>query len=178
MMREQDIGTTTVMTPLGRMGLRTREGVLLALAFDAASPTGDERSATSSEIVRRLTAYFAGDLTALAEIPVAPVGTPFQLQIWDALRCLQPGEVVSYGELARRVGRPRAVRAVGAANARNPIALVVPCHRVIGQDGDLTGYASGLWRKAWLLGHEGYRVATPAAQSGQLPLLAQVAQYG
>jgi methylated-DNA-[protein]-cysteine S-methyltransferase len=104
--------------------------------------------------VSRLRAYFDGDLDALDPIPVKAHGTPFQLEVWRALRKLRRGETTSYGALATAIGRPGASRAVGLANGRNPIAIVVPCHRVIGADGTLTGYGGGLDRKRWLLEHE------------------------
>jgi methylated-DNA-[protein]-cysteine S-methyltransferase len=102
-----------------------------------------------------LRAYFAGELAALDAVAVAPPGTPFQQEVWKELRTIGPGRTISYGELAKRVGRPDASRAVGLANARNPVALVIPCHRVIGSNGKLTGYAYGLDAKRWLLRHEG-----------------------
>ncbi|TMA44133.1 MAG: methylated-DNA--[protein]-cysteine S-methyltransferase, partial [Deltaproteobacteria bacterium] len=90
-------------------------------------------------------------------IRVDPGGTEFQRRVWGALRKVPPGRTVSYGELARAVGAPGAARAVGAANGSNPVGIVIPCHRVIGADGSLTGYAGGVERKEWLLGHEGNR---------------------
>ena len=99
-------------------------------------------------------AYFEGDVAALSALPVATGGTPFQRAVWAALREVPCGATVSYGALARRIGRPSAVRAVGLANGANPVGIVVPCHRVIGSDGSLTGYAGGLERKRWLLAHE------------------------
>jgi methylated-DNA-[protein]-cysteine S-methyltransferase len=107
------------------------------------------------EIVSALTDYLAGDLNALQHIPVHTSGTRFQQQVWNALRAIPPGQTRTYAELAQAIGQPHAVRAVGAANSRNPIAIVLPCHRVIGSDGALTGYAGGLDRKRWLLSHEG-----------------------
>lgn len=104
--------------------------------------------------VAALERYFAGDMTALDSIRVAFTGTPFQLKVWNALRTIAAGSTVSYGALAKRIGAPAAVRAVGLANGSNPIAVVVPCHRVIGSDGSLTGYGGGLPRKRWLLEHE------------------------
>ena len=98
--------------------------------------------------------YFAGDLAAIDPIPVATGGTPFQRKVWQELRNIPCGTTTSYGELARRIGHPTAVRAVGAANGDNPIAVVVPCHRVIGSNGSLTGYGGGIERKRWLLDHE------------------------
>jgi methylated-DNA-[protein]-cysteine S-methyltransferase len=98
--------------------------------------------------------YFAGDLAAIDTIPVGTGGTPFQREVWHELRNIPCGSTTSYGELARRIGHPTAVRAVGAANGDNPIAVVVPCHRVIGSNGSLTGYGGGIERKRWLLDHE------------------------
>jgi methylated-DNA-[protein]-cysteine S-methyltransferase len=105
------------------------------------------------EVVRQLRAYFDGELTRF-ELPISPGGTGFQQTVWSALRALRLGERVSYGELARRIGRPGAGRAVGHANGRNPIGLIVPCHRVIAAGGALGGYGGGLGRKQWLLEHE------------------------
>jgi methylated-DNA-[protein]-cysteine S-methyltransferase len=98
--------------------------------------------------------YFAGDLKAIDTIPVQTAGTPFQREVWHALREIPCGTTVSYGKLAARIGRPAAVRAVGLANGSNPVGVVVPCHRVIGADGSLTGYGGGIERKRWLLDHE------------------------
>ncbi|MBI3795583.1 MAG: methylated-DNA--[protein]-cysteine S-methyltransferase [Deltaproteobacteria bacterium] len=103
----------------------------------------------------RIHAYLAGDLSCLNCIPVNPGGTVFQQEVWSALRTIPPGSVLSYGELAARLGRPMSYRAVGMTNALNPVALVIPCHRLVGADGALTGYAGGLDRKRWLLQHEG-----------------------
>ncbi|HEY3500896.1 MAG TPA: methylated-DNA--[protein]-cysteine S-methyltransferase [Polyangiaceae bacterium] len=101
-----------------------------------------------------LRAYFAGRVGAIDALRVDGAGTPFQRLVWQALRAIPAGETTSYGELAARIGSPRAVRAVGGANHVNPIGIVVPCHRVIGKNGGLTGYAGGLDRKRWLLAHE------------------------
>ena len=102
--------------------------------------------------------YFKGDVAVLATLPVATGGTPFQESVWKALRKIKSGKTISYAELARRIGKPKAVRAAGLANGQNPISIVVPCHRVIGSDGSLTGYGGGLDRKQWLLRHEGVAV--------------------
>jgi len=104
-----------------------------------------------------LAAYFAGELAALKTVPWMIGGTAFQNQMWRALAEIAPGETTSYTGLAQRMGRPSAVRAVGAANGANPIAIVVPCHRVVGTAGALTGYGGGIERKRWLLAHEGAR---------------------
>lgn len=101
--------------------------------------------------------YFAGDLGAIEALTVATGGTAFQREVWAALRTIPAGETRSYGELAEALDRPRAVRAVGLANGANPIGIVVPCHRVVGKGGALTGYAGGVERKRWLLAHEGAR---------------------
>jgi methylated-DNA-[protein]-cysteine S-methyltransferase len=105
--------------------------------------------------VSRLRAYFAGDLAAIEGLAVATNGTEFQRLVWAALREIPVGTTVSYGTIAERIGRPKSCRAVGLANGSNPIAIVVPCHRVIGANATLTGYGGGLERKRWLLAHEG-----------------------
>jgi methylated-DNA-[protein]-cysteine S-methyltransferase len=117
-----------------------------ATLFEGRSPTG-VRSAFE--------AYFAGDRCALEAVAWAASGTPFQLKVWEALCTIPAGATLSYAGLAERIGRPTAVRAVGLANGANPVAVVVPCHRVIGSDGSLTGYGGGLPRKRWLLELEG-----------------------
>jgi methylated-DNA-[protein]-cysteine S-methyltransferase len=106
-------------------------------------------------LVATLNAYFAGDIKSLRGIECRFAGTPFQRSVWTALREIPDGGTTSYSALARRIGRPMAVRAVGHANGANPISVVVPCHRVIGANGALTGYGGGLARKRWLLAHEG-----------------------
>ena len=124
----------------------------------------DERAAPI--ITRRaLKNYFAGELSAVDAIDVTTAGTPFQRSVWAALRTIRAGSTLSYGALARKIGRPRAVRAVGLANGANPIGIVVPCHRVIGSDASLAGYAGGVARKRWLLHHEGMRFSTSSEES-------------
>jgi O-6-methylguanine DNA methyltransferase len=108
-----------------------------------------------TSIVRSLEAYFAGDLDATRTIPVETGGTPFQRRVWAALRQIPAGTTTSYGALATALGQPSASRAVGLANGANPVGIVVPCHRVIGANGSLTGFGGGLSRKQWLLDHEG-----------------------
>ena len=108
-------------------------------------------------------AYFAGEADVFGRTPWFGAGTDFQRRVWDALCTIPAGETVSYAGLAERIGRPTAVRAVGLANGSNPVALVVPCHRVIGSDGSLTGYGGGLHRKRWLLEHERGRRSLPSA---------------
>lgn len=113
---------------------------------DARNPHG------LSEVLLR---YFAGELGVIDTLPVETGGTAFQREVWRALREIPCGDTVSYAELAGRIGRPTAVRAVGLANGSNPVGIVVPCHRVIGANGSLTGYGGGIERKRWLLQHEG-----------------------
>ena len=108
-------------------------------------------------------AYFAGDAAALDGVKWVASGTAFQLKVWEALCSIPAGETLSYRGLAERIGKPSAVRAVGLANGANPISVVVPCHRVIGANGSLTGYGGGLHRKQWLLAHEGARFRAQAA---------------
>ena len=115
------------------------------------------RSAAPAATRRALQRYFAGKLQAIDEIPVQTGGTPFQSNVWRALRRIPAGTTLSYGRLAGRLKCPLAVRAVGFANGSNPVSIVIPCHRLIGSDGSLTGYGGGLERKRWLLEHEGVR---------------------
>lgn len=113
-----------------------------------------DRARRPTDVSRTIARYFEGDLGAIDEIPVQMGGTAFQRSVWGALRRIPCGTTVSYGTLAQTIGRPKAVRAVGAANGANPVGVVVPCHRVIGADGSLTGYGGGIERKTWLLRHE------------------------
>lgn len=106
-------------------------------------------------LTRAMGLYFKGDVAVIDTLPVETAGTPFQRSVWQALRKIPRGTTISYAELARRIGSPRAVRAAGLANGQNPIGIVLPCHRVIGSNGTLTGYGGGLPRKKWLLEHEG-----------------------
>ena len=157
-------------TPIGRLAwLVDDEGRLRAAGFTSGharmerelrahsvepSAALDSPSGTR-EVTHAFEGYFNGDLTALDRLRVFAHGSEFQQSVWSALREIPCGETMSYGELARRIRNPKAVRAVGLANGANPIAIVVPCHRVIGSDGSLTGYGGGLERKRWLLAHEG-----------------------
>ena len=105
-------------------------------------------------LTNAINSYFAGELTAIDILPVQTAGTPFQREVWRALRTIPCGATISYAKLAQQISRPTAVRAVGLANGSNPVGLVVPCHRVIGSNGSLTGYGGGIERKCWLLNHE------------------------
>jgi methylated-DNA-[protein]-cysteine S-methyltransferase len=113
----------------------------------------DESVEPFPETKRQLTAYFAGSLTEL-DLPLQMQGTVFQQRVWEALRTIPYGTTLSYGALAQQIGQPKASRAVGLANGRNPVSIIVPCHRVIGANGKLTGYGGGIERKQWLLNHE------------------------
>ena len=128
------------------------------------------RTKDPAQVITQMRAYLRGDLDALDAIEVDTGGTEFQQQVWTMLRKMaKPGKTITYGELARAVGAPNASRAVGAANGQNPISIVIPCHRVIGSTGALTGYGGGMPRKEWLLAHEGAR---PAVMHASLPVLA------
>jgi methylated-DNA-[protein]-cysteine S-methyltransferase len=122
------------------------------------------KTADPGRVCTRIGAYLLGELDALDDIVVDGGGTPFQRKVWAGLRKVAPGRTVSYAGLAKRLGMPKAVRAVARANALNPISLVVPCHRVIGSDGSLTGYGGGLPRKRWLLEHEGVVLSSAASE--------------
>jgi methylated-DNA-[protein]-cysteine S-methyltransferase len=115
----------------------------------------DESVAAAWPVRDRLKGFFSGDLDAIDGIEVESAGTPFQRKVWATLRKIPAGRTWTYAQLAARAGRPEAIRAAGAANGLNPISVVVPCHRVIGSDGSLTGSGGGLARKEWLLAHEG-----------------------
>jgi methylated-DNA-[protein]-cysteine S-methyltransferase len=125
---------------------------LLERHYDGQKPVTGSREGLQTK--RQVEAYFAGDLTSVDSIPVCTEGTAFQKRVWAELRNIAAGTTISYGELAKRIGKPNASRAVGLANGSNPIAIVVPCHRVIGANGSLTGYGGGMERKRWLLQHE------------------------
>lgn len=145
--------TLSLESPLGLLTLAAAGDALVAVDFGG-RPLG---AAPDHPILARarsqLLEYFAGRRTAF-DVPLDPRGTAFQRAVWKELLAIPPGETVSYGALAARLGRPGAARAVGAASARNPIAVIVPCHRVVGAGGALTGYAGGVERKRWLLAHE------------------------
>jgi methylated-DNA-[protein]-cysteine S-methyltransferase len=155
-----------VATPLGRARFARRDGRLLGLAFEEHWPAVERalarrlggltpgKTADPGELALRLDAYFAGELAALDALEVELVGTAFQCALWRRLRAIPAGATTTYGALARALGRPFAARAAGAANGANPLWLVVPCHRALGANGALAGYAGGLERKRWLLAHE------------------------
>lgn len=146
-------------SPIGTLWLTGDGSALTGLFMQDPRPTASENADWRHDDGRfertreQLTAYFDGARHTF-ELPLAPTGTRFQKTVWRALEAIPYGEAISYGELARRIGKPGAARAVGLANGRNPISIIVPCHRVIGADGSLTGYGGGIERKRWLLGHE------------------------
>lgn len=169
LMDTQTLQTERFDTPTGRMLLATDEqGLVHALDWEDHHERTERllgryyrhvtlalrEARRQSAAKRALLAYFAGQLQAIDELRVATNGTAFQNQVWTALREIPSGKTLSYGGLAKAIGRPAAVRAVGLANGSNPIAIIVPCHRVIGADKSLTGYGGGLARKRWLLAHE------------------------
>jgi methylated-DNA-[protein]-cysteine S-methyltransferase len=166
----------TIGSPVGPLTLVAAAGQLTGLYMDAHRPApdraalgrpGDPAAAPFSAAADQLAAYFAGQLTDF-DLVLEPEGTPFQRKVWGALRGIPYGQTVSYGELAARIGAPGSSRAVGLANGRNPISIVVPCHRVIGSDGSLTGYGGGLDRKRFLLALE-RRAAVRPDEPDQLP---------
>jgi methylated-DNA-[protein]-cysteine S-methyltransferase len=150
---------TVVDSPVGPLTLVAVHGTLAGLYMDRqrhrppAGTFGGPDAALFTEAAGQLEEYFAGRRTAF-DLPLALAGTPFQQRVWAALGKIPYGETISYGQLADRIGQPTAARAVGLANGRNPIGIIVPCHRVVGSGGDLTGYGGGLERKRYLLGFE------------------------
>lgn len=144
---------SAVETPIGRMFLTHTNGTLEEVSFEGSSLS---EVPCPDEFHKPFDAYFAGSLSALQQIPIKISGSDFEEQVWKALLTIPVGTTCSYAELAEKVGGRNYSRAVGMANGRNPLAIVIPCHRVIGADGTLTGYAWGLDRKKWLLQHEGW----------------------
>jgi methylated-DNA-[protein]-cysteine S-methyltransferase len=164
------IGLATIPSPVGPLTIAARNARVCVLHFgadqesvrrslgryypgEAIEPHGDPAGAVTA-----VAAYFAGDLDALDALEVELNGTPFQTRVWEALRRVRSGTTATYAVLARSIGAASAVRAVGAANGANPVAVIVPCHRIIGTNGTLTGYGGGLENKRWLLEHEGCRL--------------------
>ncbi len=159
-------------TPLGALRFARSSGRVYGLAFADGWPRVERAlvrrldpveicaSRSADDLIARVSAWFGGDLAALDAIEIAPVGTEFQRRVWSALRDVRAGTTTSYAALARAIGARSASRAVGAANGANPIWLIVPCHRAIGSDGRLVGYAGGIERKRWLLAHESRGAAT------------------
>jgi len=147
---------TTFESPVGPLVLAGESSALRRVSFEngkrSTPPRADWKldKEPFAEVIRQLQAYFRGELKEF-DLPLAMEGTEFQLRVWNALRAIPYGETVSYAQLAERIGNPKAVRAVGSANGSNPIPIIVPCHRVIGSDGSLTGFGGGLSTKKMLL---------------------------
>jgi methylated-DNA-[protein]-cysteine S-methyltransferase len=157
---------THIHTPLDPvLAVGDDDGRLAGLWFDRPAPAGSRRDDEAFAALRdQIGAYFAGEPVAF-DVPLALAGTPWQREVWQALQAIPYGETMSYGELAARLGRPSAARAVGAANGRNPVSVIVPCHRLIGASGALTGYLGGIERKRWLIDHERSSAALTGAVS-------------
>jgi methylated-DNA-[protein]-cysteine S-methyltransferase len=164
------IETARLESPIGGVCLAVHAERLCALGFAEQWPRLEQalrrrfialelrRSLDPAGVVTHLRAYFAGDVSALGSIAVDLEGTDFQRRVWSKLQEIPGGRTLSYRDLATAIGAPSALRAVGAANGANPVSIVVPCHRVIGANGDLVGYGGGIDRKSWLLKHEGARL--------------------
>jgi methylated-DNA-[protein]-cysteine S-methyltransferase len=174
---QASLESATLDSPIGRINIVVSDAGLCALSFEE-HHAGELRwlrrrfgdceiseGPRARALAERIRAYFDGDVGAIAGIRVDTGGTAFQQRVWMALRDIPAGQTLAYGELARRIGKPSAVRAVGAANGANPVAIVVPCHRVVAADGSLHGYGGGLERKRWLLEHE-VRHALMASPAG------------
>ena len=160
-----ELTSAVIASPIGALSVTVGPNGLVGVDFDVAPAELQRRlerrvgpctvAPGMHPAAALLTAYFGGKLVAPQMLQVAPLGTPFQRQVWAALRKIPAGRTISYADLASWIGRPTAVRAVASANGDNPVPIVVPCHRVIGADGSLTGYGGGIERKRWLLKHEG-----------------------
>jgi methylated-DNA-[protein]-cysteine S-methyltransferase len=142
------------LSPIGPVAISgTPEGILSVGFVRRRLPNDRNLPECVKEAIRQVDEYFRGTRKKFS-LKLLPQGTPFQKLVWQQLKSIPYGKVVSYGDVARAIGRPHAYRAVGNANNRNPIGIIIPCHRVIGSDGKLVGYGSGIWRKKWLLKHE------------------------
>lgn len=151
-----DVGIRTVLSPLGPVGLRASSSGVTEVRLGWTRPVADDDGPAGpilDQLHRFVEAFFAGE-DAIPSVVLAPGGTAFQRVVWDELRQIPAGQTRSYAQIARAIGRPSAVRAVARANATNPLPILIPCHRVIGSDGSLTGYGGGLEAKRWLLEHE------------------------
>jgi methylated-DNA-[protein]-cysteine S-methyltransferase len=162
--RAEELRVCLMDTPLGHLTLAFTPKGLAALEFEEdvskislGPPAPAAMDAMMDGVVKDLQVFFEGKSVDFSRVPLDLQGTPFQIKVWEELRRIPRGETISYRELASRVGQPQAVRAVGQANSRNPVPIIIPCHRVIAADGGLGGYSSGLERKEWLLKHEGAR---------------------
>ncbi len=171
-MNSQDALHARIATPVGELVVTSDGDSLTSVRFEehahiaplAGRSQRDERAAPLAEAKRQLAAYFAGELRVFS-LPLAPRGSDFQRKVWAALGEIPFGATSTYGALARRLGAPNHARAVGHANGRNPLSIFVPCHRVVGASGALTGYAGGVERKRWLLVHEGAIARLPTGRA-------------
>jgi methylated-DNA-[protein]-cysteine S-methyltransferase len=157
----------SIASPIGDLLVATLRDAVCAIAFEGGEADAERylarRHGAIAKVPGRVPAhvrdaldgYFEGDLAAFDGIEVVAKGTAFQERVWNALRKIPAGRTASYADIAQRIGQPTAVRAVGLANGQNPVPIIIPCHRIIGRDGSLTGFGGGLERKAWLLRHEG-----------------------
>ena len=142
-----------LQSPVGYLSIEADHAAVRSISFCDEMSTRQNPSRLTTKAAEELNAYFEGHLNEFS-IPLDPTGTEFERSVWSALTKIPFGTTCSYLDVSRRINNPKAIRAVGRANGANPIAIIVPCHRVIGSDGSLTGYAGGIWRKRWLLDHE------------------------
>jgi methylated-DNA-[protein]-cysteine S-methyltransferase len=153
-----------INSPIGELLVTASDDALIGLEMAPFERPGEPSRARANDVLKaarsQLDAYFRGRLWSF-DLPLAPAGTPFQQGVWQELTRIPLGETITYAELAQRVGRPGHFRAVGSANGRNPISVIIPCHRVIGTGGSLTGYGGGIERKRWLLDHEAAMASAP-----------------
>lgn len=158
-MKEADVGTIVTdvyESPIGPLTVKANDRGILEILFPHEGILQEQkngRSGMTDACISQLAEYFEGKRSTF-DVPLDLRGTPFQLSVWRTLLLIPCGQTWSYGKVALHIGREKAVRAVGGANHNNPVSIIVPCHRVIGSDGKLTGYGGGLWRKEWLLEHE------------------------
>jgi methylated-DNA-[protein]-cysteine S-methyltransferase len=147
-----DLKRAYYSSPIGFVEIGATADAISSVNFTSLSQDSDS-SALITSALEQIDEYFKGTLKEF-QLPIAPLGTPFQTKVWKELLHIPYGATYSYLDIARAIGDMKAIRAVGTANGRNPISIIIPCHRVIGADGSLTGYGGGLWRKQWLLEHE------------------------
>lgn len=149
----QTMQVTHISSPLGQIEIKELDNSIVEIRFTESKPVTKNSSPILDKCIHQLMEYFNGTRTSF-ELPLQPMGTEFQKKVWSELQNIPFGKTISYMDLAKRLGDPKVIRAAGTANGKNPIAIIIPCHRVIGTDGSLTGYAGGLERKQWLLEHE------------------------
>lgn len=153
-MLQQKVYFTSMQSPLGLLVIKGTGEAIIEISFaDTPLPTDKQVPELLQRCIKQLEAYFEGTLTHF-DLPIAPEGTDFQVQVWELLLQIGYASTSTYAELSRLLGDDKKARAVGNATGKNPLAIVVPCHRLLGSDNSLTGYAGGLWRKQWLLEHE------------------------